>query len=104
MNFFEDRKDWRNRAIEGRDLIGIEGGQIEQELERLGQRGPAEGRQGVAGPISMEMSGCMTDILRSVSDKASDDLSDAHSAYLMYFVGQGEVVEEKIEIVGGVIC
>lgn len=52
----------------------------------------------------MDMSGCMTDILRSVSDKASDDLSDAYPAYLMYFFGQREVVEEIIEIVVGVIC
>lgn len=84
--------------------MGIKGGQIKQELECLGQRGPAEGRQGVAGPISMDKSGCMTNVLRTVSDKASDDQSDAYPAYLMYLVGQREVVEEKIEIVGGVIC
>ena len=46
----------------------------------------------------------MTDVLRAISGNIPRDLGGEHVAYLVYFVGQGEVVEEIIKIVDGVIC
>lgn len=82
----------------------IEGGQVEQEFEGLGQRGPAQGRQGVAGWIFAHLFRCMVDILRTVNRNLPGDLFKGYVAYLKYLVGQEEVVEKIIEFVGGIIC
>ena len=82
----------------------IEGGQVEQEFEGLGQRGPAKGRQGIAGWSSAHLFRCIVDILRAVSSNLPDDLFEGNAAYLKYLVSQREVVEKIVEFVGGVVC
>lgn len=52
----------------------------------------------------MQSFGLITDVLHAVSRNISADLGEVSVAYLVYFVGQREVVEEIIEIVGGIIC
>lgn len=84
--------------------MGIERREIEQELEGLGQWGPAERRRRVAGWVYVHLFGLKTDILYAVSSDIPGLLGGAHAAYLVYFVGQREVVEEIIKIVCGVIC
>ena len=46
----------------------------------------------------------MANVLRGVSSNLPGDLIGGRGAYLKYFIGQREVVEKIIEIVGGVIC
>lgn len=45
----------------------------------------------------------MTDVLGAISGNIPRDIGGEHAAYLVYFVGQREVVEEFIKIVDGVI-
>lgn len=45
----------------------------------------------------------MTDILCAVSGNTLGGLGGVHASYLVYFVGQREIFEEIIKIVGGII-